>query len=151
LHISLRSLADKINGHRWTWEIAPFVVAALTLGMLCSPAGSQTNEWTWMGGSNSAFAPGVYGTKGVPDPKNVPGGRDAAVTWTDSQGNFWLFGGRWTDGFLTYSQLNDLWQFNAVNKEWTWVSGSNATDAAGVYGTLGKAAAANVPGARQNA
>src|SRR5262249_12542326 len=32
--------------------------------------------------------------------------------------------------------------------QWTWISGSNVENAAGVYGTLGTAAAGNVPGAR---
>ena len=36
---------------------------------------------------------GVYGTKGVPDAANVPGARDESISWTDSAGNVWLFGG----------------------------------------------------------
>jgi hypothetical protein len=45
---------------------------------------------------------------------------------------------------------------SAASESWTWVSGSDradtlAGDAFGVYGTLGVAAATNVPGARQSA
>ena len=36
---------------------------------------------------------GVYGTKGVPAAANVPGARDESISWTDSTGNLWLFGG----------------------------------------------------------
>jgi N-acetylneuraminic acid mutarotase len=35
--------------------------------------------------------------------------------------------------------------------KWTWVGGSNLVDSIGVYGTLGTAAASNVPGARSSA
>ena len=52
-----------------------------------------TNQWTWMSGSNTTGQTGVYGTKGVPDAANVPGARDASISWTDSYGNMWLFGG----------------------------------------------------------
>jgi hypothetical protein len=34
-----------------------------------------TGEWTWMKGSTVGYALPVYGTKGVPDPANTPGGR----------------------------------------------------------------------------
>ncbi len=39
---------------------------------------------------------------------------------------------------------------SAQSDAWTWMSGSNQIDAAGVYGTKGVAAAANVPGARSD-
>jgi hypothetical protein len=99
--------------------------------------------WTWVSGSNSINASGVYGTLGVAASTNVPGGRNGAVSWTDGSGNFWLFGGG--------SYLNDLWEFNTTGKTWTWVNGSNSINSSGVYGTLGVAAATNVPGGRSNA
>jgi len=37
--------------------------------------------------------PGIYGTLGSPASGNMPGARKNAATWTDSSGNFWLFGG----------------------------------------------------------
>lgn len=37
------------------------------------------------------------------------------------------------------------------NSPWTWISGSNIVNQAGVYGTQGTAAATNVPGARERA
>jgi hypothetical protein len=55
-----------------------------------SPA---TNQWTWMGGSdsvssgNSGAAPGVYGIMGTPAPANIPGARQQAASWTDNNGN----------------------------------------------------------------
>jgi hypothetical protein len=111
-------------------------------------------SWTWVGGSNTASAyggdvtPGVYGTLGVADASNTPGGRDSAVSWTDSSGNFWLFGGEGYTTPTTFGNFNDLWQFNPSTKEWTWVSGSNTINGKGVYGTQGVASTNNVPGAR---
>jgi N-acetylneuraminic acid mutarotase len=97
-------------------------------------------NWTWVSGSNTTNQPGVYGTKGVADQNNVPGARYVAVSWTDASGNLWLFGGINDSG-----GFNDLWKFDGVN--WTWVSGSNAINQPGVYGTKGVAAPDNMPGA----
>jgi hypothetical protein len=80
-----------------------------------------------------------------------PGARLGVATWTDTAGNLWMFGG--SDGG---SFLNDFWEYDttafngnnytATEGTWVLVSGSGATDQAGVYtgGTL-------VPGARTNA
>lgn len=111
----------------------------------------STGMWTWMGGATGTNAPGVYGTLGAAAVANVPGARADAVSWTDTGGNFWLFGGRGYDSTGTVGVLNDLWRYNPSAGQWTWMNGSNTQGAAGVYGTLGTAAAGNVPGARQDA
>jgi len=106
---------------------------------------STANEWTWVGGSSTANAPGVYGIEGVPAATNIPGGRYDAVSWIDGSGNFWLFGGADAVG----SEFNDLWEFSPTTKTWTWMSGIYAAgNAGGIYGTLGVASTGNVPGAR---
>jgi N-acetylneuraminic acid mutarotase len=114
-----------------------------------------TNEWTWVSGKSTTNATGVYGTLGVAAVGNVPGARDSAVGWTDSSGNFWLFGGYGVDSTFTQGNLNDLWEFSPTTKEWTWVSGANTVGsnrgASGVYGSVGVAAAGNVPGGRYSA
>jgi N-acetylneuraminic acid mutarotase len=123
-----------------------------------SPA---TNEWTWMGGNstlqgciNNGFTfcglPGSYGTQGTPSASNIPGSRESAVTWTDSGGNFWLFGGIGADSNGNQGYLNDLWMFNPTAGTWTWISGSSTVDVnlqgqPGNYGTQGVAAPGNVP------
>ena len=112
-----------------------------------------------MGGRNTIAVKfggqsGIYGTLGVASASNVPGGREYAVSWTDSNGNFWLFGGMGYDSVGTLGfGLNDLWEFNPTTKMWTWVSGSNTVPGAngsqpGVYGTQGVPATTNVPGGR---
>jgi N-acetylneuraminic acid mutarotase len=113
-----------------------------------------------MSGSNIVGAnggqPGVYGSLGVASASNIPGGRVGAISWTDSSGDLWLFGGNGYDSTDVGERLlNDLWEFNISTKEWTWVSGSDigtpvssASGTPGVYGALGVASAANTPGKR---
>lgn len=52
-----------------------------------------TNQWGWMGGSSYINGAGEYGVKGIPSNFTVPGRRTHAVSWTDLDGNFWMFGG----------------------------------------------------------
>src|SRR6185312_8467254 len=105
--------------------------------------------WTWMGGSDKADQRGVYGTLGKPAAANIPGGRRGAVTWMDSAGVLWLFGGFGYDSVGTPGQLNDLWKFSAG--KWTWIGGSKLANQVGSYGTLGKPSASNIPGGRGQA
>ncbi len=111
--------------------------------VLCS------NYWIWISGSDLGYTVGVYGTKGVADAANIPGARKEAVSWCDSAGTLWLFGGDGYDGVGGLGSFNDLWKFDGSN--WTWVSGSNVVNQSGVYGTQGLAVATNVPGARVGA
>lgn len=101
-------------------------------------------EWTWMKGSNLPNSFGNFGTQGVSAPTNNPPALYEAYEWTDLNGNFWLFGG------LDYNSdlYNTLWKFDVLTNEWTWVNGSNITNAMGVYGINGISAPNNTPGAR---
>jgi N-acetylneuraminic acid mutarotase len=115
-----------------------------------------TMQWMWVGGNSTltigaAGQTGNYGTKGVADPANLPGGRMQAATWIDQAGDLWLFGGNGFGSIGTAGQdyLNDLWTFSVVNSQWTWIAGSNQIDQAGNYGTLGASAPGNGPGSRQ--
>ena len=103
-------------------------------------------NWTWVSGSNTVGQAGAYGTKGLAARGNVPGARLFAASWTDLQGNLWLFGGGYYDSAGQSEGLNDLWKFDGTN--WTWVSGSDKVDQAGAYGTNGLASPGNVPGTR---
>ena len=109
----------------------------------------QVSGWSWVGGANVANQSGVYGTRGTPSSSNIAGARQGAVSWTDSGGNLWLFGGGGYDSAGTFGFLNDLWRFDGSN--WTWVNGANTVNQAGVYGTQGSASSSNVPGARETA
>jgi N-acetylneuraminic acid mutarotase len=106
----------------------------------------SSGQWTWMGGSNLVNQKGIYGTQGTSAPGNVPGARAFPVTWTDANGNLWLFGGGGYDSAGTQADLNDLWEYSAG--QWIWRGGSNIGNQKGIYGTQGTAGPGNVPGAR---
>ena len=108
----------------------------------------STNQWAWMGGSNTHNQSSVYGTLGTPASGNIPGSRNSAVSWTDSSGHFWLFGGYGYDSTGALGRLNDLWELNPSTNQWEWMGGSNTVNHSGVYGTLGAPAAGNIPGGR---
>ena len=109
------------------------------------------NAWTWVSGDDSVGVAGVYGTKGIAAPDNVPGSREGAASWSDANGGLWLFGGRGPDAEGHWGDLNDLWRFDTVTNNWTWASGSESFCQSGVYGTKGVAALENAPGARTSA
>ena len=102
-----------------------------------------------MSGSDTINQNGIYGTKGTPSASNIPGARHAAVSWTDSAGNLWLFGGYGLPASGTaQGNLNDLWKFTPSTGQWTWVSGSDTINQNGIYGTKGTPSASNIPGGR---
>ncbi|MGA8528506.1 MAG: kelch repeat-containing protein, partial [Acidobacteriaceae bacterium] len=131
------------------------------------PAQSVANQWTWVGGSNTvpivpggtSGQPGVYGTLGTPAPGNIPGGRQGAVSWTDKNGNLWLFGGSGYDSNGTFALLNDLWEYQVSIGQWAWMGGAmfvppgtpESGGDPGVYGSLGVPSTANMPGSRTGA
>jgi hypothetical protein len=102
-------------------------------------------------------------TTNVPSGSN-PGGRWGAVTWSDSSGNLWMFGGQGVSPSGA-GLLNDVWEFTPgaydisappsyigsyTNKgTWTAVSGAGTVDQPGTYGTLGTAG--GFPGGRWGA
>ena len=52
---------------------------------------------------------GVYGTQLVPSPNNYPGSISGGCSFTDAQGNFWLFGGAKSSTSLQIK--NTLWKY----------------------------------------
>jgi len=121
---------------------------------------STTLVWTWMAGPSTPNQSSVYGTLGTPSPSNLPGLRGESATWTDHDGNFWLFGGRGVDSAGNVGYLNDLWEFSPSTLQWTWMGGSNvfptcpstnSCGSSGVYGTLGTPAPGNIPPGRAGA
>jgi N-acetylneuraminic acid mutarotase len=126
----------------------------------------STNEWTWVKGSstlgnicaNGIFCSvtGTYGSLGTPAAGNLPGSRTGALSWTDDNGNLWLFFGIGYSTNGAVGEFNDVWEFNPSTYEWTWMGGGDSCsasgncDPSGVYGTLGSAAAGNLPGGRDS-
>src|SRR5579863_2385623 len=74
-----------------------------------------SNTWTEVSGRDSLicsfqsgsatceYAPGEYGTYGH------PGGRSSSASWTDTNGNFWLYGGYGIDSAGMVGPLSDFW------------------------------------------
>ncbi len=110
-----------------------------------SPA---ANQWTWLGGGNKTDEAGLYGMQWIANPSNMPGGRYGAATWKDSQGNFWLFGGKGYDAAGSLGFLNDLWKYQPNTNEWTWYGGSSVINQSGVYGEIAISSPFNMPSAR---
>ena len=104
------------------------------------------SNWTWMSGSNIENQPGNYGSNGDPSADIIPGSRYGSISWIDSEGNFWLFGGYGLDGQGYYGNLNDLWKYDG--SYWVWESGSNTRNQVGEYGSKGTASTDSVPGGR---
>jgi VCBS repeat-containing protein len=105
--------------------------------------------WTWVSGSNTTGAFGVYGTQGTAAAANVPGARrDATGGWVGADGNLWMFGGLGLPVSGAAGNLNDLWKYDRTLGQWTWIKGSNSINPVGVYGTQGTPDAANTPGGR---
>ena len=120
----------------------------------------STQEWAWMNGDSSVPAttngrPGVYGQLGVSAGGNTPGARWGASSWTDLDGNLWLFGGEGYDSAGSVGLLNDLWKLDPSDGKWVWMAGNNTVGSGGgqadVYSSFGSPSTANVPSARNQA
>jgi N-acetylneuraminic acid mutarotase len=128
------------------------LIVVYQLTLLVSVCQAQSYEWAWMTGSaTSVDVAGDYGTIQQSDETNSPGSRFEASTWTDADGNLWLFGGLGEDATGKNGSLNDLWKYDVSTGNWTWMSGSNITDQYGLYGTVGVPSGDNAPGGRNGA
>lgn len=150
--LALRDAATWTDRSGNLWLYGGFRAEALSSEQ---SAGRLSDLWRWSGaiwthvaGPLTASEAAVHGTKGVPDPANTPGARWHSMSWADSAGNFWLFGGEGTTG-AGVGSMNDLWRWDGA--AWTWMGGAETPGAAGVYGSLGVPAPGNAPGARRQA
>jgi hypothetical protein len=107
-------------------------------------ANSQTpGEWVWLRGDMLTNNPGSFGIQGVSSAANEPPSLYEACEWTDLNGNFWLFGGLQGGGIYS-----DLWKYDPVINEWTWIKGPGVPDDAGNYGIQGVPSILNNPPCR---
>jgi len=67
----------------------------------------MTKEWTLMSGTTLPNQAGYYGIKTISSSLNLPPSRGGAISWKDTAGNLWLFGGSKFAG----NRFNDLWRF----------------------------------------
>lgn len=106
-----------------------------------------SNEWTWVSGSAGYNQNAVYGTKGVPDKNNFPGGRHSATTWADASGNLYMYGGYGYGTWYNAGTQDDLWRYNIENETWTWLAGHTVGQNPR-YNSLGEFNSTNSPGSR---
>ncbi len=133
-------------GNFWLFGGFGFDASSPNPGLLNDLWEYTGGQWKWVSGSNIINPDGVYGTQGTPSASNVPGGRQATMSWMDVNNNFWVFGGYNLSSGGQPTAFDDLWEFSSG--EWTWVSGSSMVNQKATYGTQGVAAAGNVPGSR---
>jgi hypothetical protein len=93
-----------------------------------------TNQWQWITGSPLRNAIGSFGTRDISAITNTPGSRFyPAIARNQESSRVFLFGG---DGFTTSTstgRLNDLWEYNLLAGNWTWISGNSALNAPSVF------------------
>jgi hypothetical protein len=118
-------------------------------------SGNSTSTCTEGGWVDLCGQSGIYGTQGTPAIANIPPSRSNASTWTDTTGNFWLFGGAQssTTSSSGSTLCNDVWVFEPATNEWAWMNGSgnDCVSTPGTSGVLGTPAAANTPSGRDGA
>ena len=70
---------------------------------------TATNQWSWVAGDDMMDdynEKGYYDDPGYPQPYVFPGAREGAISWTDSFGFMWMFGGYgWQD--ISYFEKGD--------------------------------------------
>lgn len=105
-------------------------------------------EWRLLAGDASSNTVGNY--PAAIGQAGIPGARQSAVTWTDTDGNAWMFGGR---GLATTAgmvgALSDIWRYSPQSATWTWMGGGNALNGTPTFPD--KAGKSGVPGARYGA
>ena len=118
----------------------------------------QSGVWTWMKGDSTTTITSVFGSKGVSAATNHPGAREASLSWTDANGNFWLYGGSQykldtvgEDIYQDLNLLNDLWKYTPATGEWTWMNGDSSFNQPTAHGLKGVGSSGNTPGGRDYA
>ncbi len=113
-----------------------------TLSILLCTSGFAQNpgEWVWLHGDSITNNPGNFGTQGVSSPTNYPPSLYESCEWTDLNGNFWLFGGCHIN-----ASYGDVWKFDPLINQWTWMKGSGIPNGAAHYGTQGIPSPLNNP------
>ncbi len=116
------------------------VFTVFTSLLLLLVSGAHAQQWTWLTGGNT---PNV-----LPNYLDDPGGRQGSAMWSGNDGKVYVFGGNnFEEGFF----YADLWAYDTLAQQWTFVSGSQEANAYGIYGMQGISDAMSRPGARQQA
>ena len=117
--------------------IRRYALALIGISLISFPGWGQVGRWAWVGGDSVWNAPGHFGTLGVPASANRPPGLAGVVSWTDSLGNFWLYGGsvRPPTTFQV-GEMTDVWRYQKGTGQWTWVNGAGQVNSQGITGPV---------------
>lgn len=102
--------------------------------------------WSWQSGQSSGNPFPRFSTPGL-SPNNFPGARSSGVSWVDGNGDFWMFGGVYSDLLSLVVYHNDLWRFVPRLKAWEQVRASSLPS----FGQKGIPSPTNQPPARSDA
>lgn|GEM_PF-2093592 len=105
----------------------------------------ETLLWSWQSGQRTGDPRPRAPVVGL-SPNNFPGARTSGVSWVDGKGDFWLFGGVYTD-FANVTHYNDLWRFVPHLKAWEQVQPNGPAS----HGQKSLPSATNQPPARSDA
>jgi hypothetical protein len=109
------------------------------------------NQWKWVNGYKYQGGDGNYNEKGTFHMYNTPGSRVRSASWTDPDGNLWLFGGEGRATWSSIGLLNDLWMYSISKNEWLWVHGDDLANRPARRGLKGVPHPENSPGGRSDA
>ena len=88
--------------------------------------------WTWLRGVKSTENKAIYGVKGVANATNQPNSKeDCTKNWVKDT-KLYLFGGINFDNFIG-DIPNDLWEYDILTNQWTWIHGDTLINREGVY------------------
>ena len=111
-----------------------------------TPVLADGQGWMWANGNSSS--PNGFGQAGIANPLNTPGQSYARNTWTDLDGNLWTYGGGHTSPASTNSVGSDLWKYDIITNQWSFISGdfTSITAVMGVPGPQGVPTNGSTPG-----
>jgi hypothetical protein len=157
----------------WVPANVPITTTSVTSAGITTVTNVASTTLLQSTGGYSATAASTFST-GVPNTYITypagPGARWGSVSWTDSTGNLYLFGGQGNAVYPYGGLLNDLWKFTPSDYDtsfntatetyigsysylgtWTNISGASTANVAGNYGAAGVGSGANLPGGRWGA
>jgi N-acetylneuraminic acid mutarotase len=71
----------------------------------------SNDQWTWISGSSTARASGVYGAKNIFSASFTPGAREQVRIAIDSANNIYILDGIGFDSVGTKGYLNEIWKY----------------------------------------
>lgn len=107
--------------------------------------------FTWIGGGSDLLNGQIakYGTKDVPSSISVIGGRQNGGMFFYNSA-LYIFGGNGYDNVGTTGYLCDMWIFDLLSLNKTWISGSSSANQKSSYGPMGVSSKTYNPSGRSN-